>query len=85
MSFIVAIDGPAGSGKGTITNLVARKLGFLTMDTGAMYRCVTVYLIDNDIKLYDEEKVNEALNNIDIDMKEENRYTTIFFEWKKCF
>ena len=47
MSFIVAIDGPAGSGKGTITKLVAKELGFITMDTGAMYRCVTVYFIDN--------------------------------------
>lgn len=70
MSFIVAIDGPAGSGKGTITKLVADKLGFLTMDTGAMYRCVTVYLIDHQIRLEEEEKIKKALSQIVIDMKD---------------
>ena len=69
MSFIVAIDGPAGSGKGTITKLVAKKLGFLTMDTGAMYRCVTVDFIEKDIKLEEELKIQEELKKIKIDMK----------------
>jgi cytidylate kinase len=70
MAFVVAIDGPSGSGKGTITKLVAKKNGFLTMDTGAMYRCVTVYLIDNNIDLNEEEKIETALEKINIDMKE---------------
>ena len=70
MSFIVAIDGPAGSGKGTVAKLVANKLGFLTMDTGAMYRCVTVYFIDNNIKLEEEQEVKDALEKINIDMQE---------------
>ena len=67
---IVAIDGPAGSGKGTIAKLVAKELGFLTMDTGAMYRCVAVYFIDNNISLDDEERVKNELGNINIDMKD---------------
>lgn len=67
---IVAIDGPAGSGKGTIAKLVAKELGFLTMDTGAMYRCVAVYFIDNNISLDDEERVKSELKNINIDMKD---------------
>lgn len=70
MSFVIAIDGPAGSGKGTVAKLVAKDLGFLTMDTGAMYRCVTVYLIDNGISIKDEEKIKQELNNIKIDMKD---------------
>ena len=70
MSFIVAIDGPAGSGKGTIAKLVADDLGFLTMDTGAMYRCVTVYFIENQISLEEEEKVKNSLEKIQIDMKD---------------
>lgn len=47
MSFIIAIDGPAGSGKGTITKAVAEKIGFLKLDTGALYRCVTLEVIRN--------------------------------------
>ena len=78
MSFIVAIDGPAGSGKGTITKLVAKDLGFLTMDTGAMYRCVTVYFIDNTIDLENEEKVKIALSEISIEMKEINGFQNFF-------
>lgn len=70
MSFIVAIDGPAGSGKGTITKLLAQKLNFLTMDTGAMYRCVTLYLLKNNINIDEIDKIELALKDIDIDMEE---------------
>ena len=45
MSFIIAIDGPAGSGKGTITKRVANKIGFLRLDTGALYRCLTLEVL----------------------------------------
>ena len=45
MSFIVAVDGPSGTGKGPITKLVAEKFGFQYLDTGAMYRCVTLKLM----------------------------------------
>lgn len=69
MEFVVAIDGPAGSGKGTIAGQVAERLGFVTMDTGAMYRCVTVYFLDHDVGLEDEEKVKKALPEIEIDMQ----------------
>ena len=69
MEFIVAIDGPAGSGKGTIAGKLAERLGFVTMDTGAMYRCVTVYFLDHNIGLEDEESVKKALPEIEIDMQ----------------
>ena len=45
MSFVVAIDGPAGTGKGTITKLIAQELGLVNIDTGAMYRCITLKAI----------------------------------------
>lgn len=70
MSCVIAIDGPAGSGKGTVTKQLAKKLGFFTMDTGAMYRCVTVYFLNNNITLENDEKIEEALKIIKIDMKE---------------
>lgn len=47
MSFVVAIDGPAGTGKGTITKLIAQELGLINIDTGAMYRCITLKGIRN--------------------------------------
>ena len=78
MSFIIAIDGPAGSGKGTVTKLLAQKLNFLTMDTGALYRCVTLYLLRNNVNIENEELVKEKLNEIEIDLKEINNIQNFF-------
>ncbi len=72
MSFVVAIDGPAGSGKGTVTKLVSEKLGLVNIDTGAMYRCVALKALKNDIKETDLEKLEVLLENISIDMKRED-------------
>ena len=73
MSFVVAIDGPAGSGKGSITEIVAQKLGLECIDTGAMYRCVTLDMINKNIKLEELDKIKDLLNNIDINLDEENK------------
>ncbi len=70
MSFVVAIDGPAGSGKGTVTKKVGEQLGLINIDTGAMFRCVTLNMIEEKINLDDETKIEEMLNKIEIDMKE---------------
>ncbi len=66
MAFIVAIDGPAGSGKGTVTKLISEKLGLVNIDTGAMYRCVTLECLNKNVKSTDLENVNKILENIDI-------------------
>ena len=72
MGFIVAIDGPAGSGKGTIANLVSKKFNLVNIDTGAMYRCVTLECLNNNIEYTDLEKIGEILKSIKIELKFEN-------------
>lgn len=62
----IAIDGPSGVGKSTIADLLAEKLGMIHLDTGAMYRCVTFYMLQNKIDLNDSEELTKALNNIHI-------------------
>ena len=64
---IVAIDGPAGSGKGTITKLVGEKLNLVYIDTGATYRCVALSIIENNIDIKDKEKIVELTKTLDID------------------
>ena len=71
MSFIVAIDGPAGSGKGTITSAVAEKFNLMYLDTGATYRCVALKILKEKVKLDDIEKIKEILANIKIEFKED--------------
>lgn len=67
MSFIIAIDGPAGSGKGTITKRVANKIGFLRLDTGALYRCLTLEVIRNKIEINDIQKMVDIVRNMKIE------------------
>ncbi len=71
MPFIVAIDGPSGTGKGTVTSYLAKKLHLMYLDTGATYRCVTLKLLNEKIDFEDTEKIVKALKNIDIDFKKE--------------
>ena len=71
MGFVVAIDGPAGSGKGTITSIIAKKMKLNSIDTGAMYRCVTLACIRNNVDITDTEKVKEMLDTINIELIKE--------------
>ena len=71
MSFIVAIDGPAGTGKGTIAKLISNRLKLINIDTGAMYRCVALQMLKENIKLDEEEKIKQLLKNINIDLKDD--------------
>ena len=67
MSIQVAIDGPAGSGKGTVTKLVAEKCNLIYIDTGVTYRCVTLKMLENGVSLEEEDKVIEIAENINIE------------------
>ncbi len=69
MSFIVAIDGPAGVGKGTIAKVVAEKFNLINIDTGATFRCVTLEMLNRNIKLDEEDKIIKLLNEINIEIK----------------
>lgn len=78
---IIAIDGPAGSGKSTTAKLLAKKLGYLYIDTGAMYRAVTLFAIKNNI-LNDEKKIIELASQLDIELKLEDGITKVFVNGK---
>ncbi len=65
----IAIDGPAGAGKSTVAKALATRLGYIYVDTGALYRTVAVHLIDNKIDETDEKTVSDSLKNITVDMK----------------
>ena len=82
MSFVVAIDGPAGSGKGTITKLVGKKLGLINIDTGATYRCVTLEVINRGYSIKEEDKIVNLLKNIKIEFKNDNEEEKVFLNGK---
>ena len=65
----IAIDGPAGAGKSTVAQMVADKLGYLYIDTGAMYRAVTYFVLKHDINLADHQAITKAAREVDIVLK----------------
>ena len=82
MSFIVAIDGPAGTGKGTITKLIAKDFGLINIDTGATYRCVTLEMINQNISINEKDKIIKISETIKIDIKEYEDKIEIVFKNK---
>lgn len=82
MAFVVAIDGPAGSGKGTVTKLVGKKLGLINVDTGAMYRCVTLDCLNKNIAPEELDKIEKVLENINIEFKKEDEKELVFLNGK---
>lgn len=82
MGFIVAVDGVAGSGKGTITKIISERLNLIAIDTGAMYRCVALECINRKITCEELEKIKEVLENIDIEIKREGSNQLIFLNGK---
>jgi cytidylate kinase len=78
---IVAIDGPAGSGKCTSAKLIAKKLGYLYIDTGAMYRAVTYLALENN-KIDDENGIIELARKSEIELKFKNAEVTVILNGK---
>ena len=73
-NLIVAIDGPAGSGKSTIAKLLAKKYDLTYIDTGAMYRMITLYLLENNIDFDDLKEIEKVLNTVNLDMQGDKFY-----------
>ena len=73
-NIIVAIDGPAGSGKSTIAKIIAKKFNFTYIDTGAMYRMITLYLLENNIDFDDLKEIEKVLNTVNLDMQGDKFY-----------
>ena len=82
MGFIVAVDGTAGSGKGSVTKVVAERLNLVTIDTGAMYRSVTLAMLEQNIGLEEIEKIAEILKDIKIEFVEDGESKKVFLNGK---
>ena len=70
---IIAIDGPAGSGKGTIASMVSKKLNLVNIDTGATYRCVALEMLKEGVGLEETDKIIEISKSINIKLTEDSR------------
>ena len=79
---ILAIDGIAASGKSTTAKMVASKLGFTFLDTGAMYRAVTLAILDQSVELNDETALKSLLEDLDLEVKPDKEGTNIFLKGK---
>ncbi|NIR51419.1 (d)CMP kinase [candidate division KSB1 bacterium] len=75
---VIAIDGPAGSGKSTVARLAAKKLGVSYVDSGAIYRAYTLQFLNNGINLNDEQSVSNVLNQTKIELENSDDSSVIF-------
>ena len=69
MAYVIAVDGASGTGKGTVTRYVAEKLGLVTIDTGALYRCVTLEALNKNIKLDNVKELEKISQSIQVDLR----------------
>lgn len=83
MSYIVAIDGPSGTGKGTITKLIAKEMGLLNIDTGAMYRCIALACLEKGINSKEQEtQIVQIAQNSHISLIHEQDELKVFLDGK---
>ena len=75
---IIAIDGPAATGKSTSAKLLSKKLGFTYLDTGAMYRCVTLLILKNNVEIKNHSHLDSLLMQFQLDIKK-NKKDYLFF------
>ncbi len=83
---IITIDGPAGSGKSTVAKILARELNLKYIDTGAMYRAITLLALQNNIDCKDEKSILKLARNINLQLDsnsvDESRYTAVKIDGK---
>lgn len=75
---IVAIDGPAGSGKGTVTKVIASRMGLINLDTGATYRCVALEALRRGVTLEEKDKIVELVDDLNIEFKHDDELIRVF-------
>ena len=78
----IAIDGPSGAGKSTIAKKLSKDLGFIYVDTGAMYRALALYFINKNFDIENQELVKRELENISIDIKYDKGKQLVFLNDK---
>ena len=78
MGYQVAIDGPAGAGKSTTATLVAKEKGFIYVDTGAMYRALAVYFLDQGIRAEDTDKIIRAVGQAEVKIRYEEGLQQVY-------
>jgi len=81
-NFVIAIDGPAGAGKSTVAKIIANKLNFLYVDTGAMYRVLTLKAMKEKIPWDDKEKLIEMAKNTKIELYQDGEKYRVFMDGK---
>lgn len=78
----IAIDGPAGSGKSTASKIIAQKLGFVHLDTGALYRAIAYFIDENSIDFGSEDEVEKCLKSIDMKIQNSSNAQEIILNGK---
>ena len=83
MSYIVAIDGTAGTGKGTITKLIAKKMGLVNIDTGIFYRCVSLAMVQRNVTLDEKEKIIALADQITVEIQNKDGEQIVYLDGKE--
>lgn len=78
MSYNIAIDGPAGAGKSTIAKLIAKKMSYIYVDTGAMYRAMALFLLRNNVDIENAEEISTKCQEADITIRYENQEQVVY-------
>ncbi len=76
-NFVIAIDGYSSCGKSTLAKALAKKLNFIYVDSGSMYRAVTLYFLRNKVDIHDQQQVADALKNIHLNFNSRDYETHI--------
>lgn len=82
MNYNIAIDGPAGAGKSTIAKLIAKKKGYIYVDTGAMYRAMALYFTEQGIEADEQDKISAAAPDADVTITYENGEQIVWLNGK---